>query len=512
MMETIRAQLVVIGLAVPQLSGAQTLERFARLDVTAGTNIEALVIDRCAKPLGIPVSMRPFGPRVLDSLLTACGDAKRPRFVQRTPAWAAAWLNSARAAVVEPGPVWRGRGITVAISGGGAGSWRWLSYSVRPIAFWTQNLAFRLSHSIQQASDDFTDPWLSMDRPHRFGDAPYARIDPGESFIRADSKWVAAGFSSAAQVWGPARYQALVLGNNAGGFPHAFVETGLPLDVGLGRLAGRWVVGGLAASPFAPPHTGTTSRLAVGAVGTFLPRGLEGIEFGGTRFFHLYDTPAVRDLTSYTLPFSGLFKRGLGNLESGSRGYNQLASVFFRLAPPRSAVEVYAEYMRDDHSSDLRDVLVELDHSSAFMLGVRSSQVSASHHTTLTVEASNGRLSHLARVRAQAASYVHSAIIEGHTLRGMTLGAPALPGGGGVLLSWERRRGTASWTINASVQRQAQNVEGGSWDGDATGIYSIGVRREFLRAGTRWSSETRIEPGFGDVRGTNVGVSMRLSR
>jgi len=498
---------------MPLWAGAQSPDSIARAEITAGSSAESRIIDRCAKRLGMPISVRPFGPRVLDSLLAACGYAKDGRLVPRAPMWGAMWVNTARAALVNEGPVWAGKGATVAASGGVVGSWRAVSYSVRPIAFWSQNLAYRPSRSIQRAPGDFSDPWFSaIDRPYRFGDAAYSRFDAGESFVRADSRWVAAGISTAAQMWGPARYQPLVLGNNAGGFPHMFVETGLPMNVGIGRIAARWIVGTLAASSFAPAHLGTTTRLAVGAVGSFTPRGFDGLELGAARFFHLYDTPVVRDMTSYTLPFSGVFKAGLGNLEAGARTYNQLGSIFVRLAPKTSEIEAYGEYLRDDHSVDLRDALVELDHNSAFMLGFRRSNVSAARKTTFTVELSNGRYSHLERVRAQAPSYTHTPILEGHTSRGLPLGAAALPGGGGLALIWERRTGTAAWAVSGSVLRQSQNTEGGSWNGTATGRYIVALQREFIRSTGRWSSELRVEPGFGDVASTNVGLAMRVTR
>lgn len=481
--------------------------------LTAGSHEELTLIDRCAAQARVPIGVRPFSVAVRDSLLETCGSAVETRIAHRAPVWGELKVNTARASMETQGPVWAGKGLTIAGSAGVLGRWRGISYSLRPIGFWSQNRAYSPSRTIAMSLSNFGDPWYgNIDRPYRFGPDSYGRVDVGESFLRADSKWFGVGVSHASQAWGPARLQPLIVGPNAGGFPHVFLETGLPVNVGLGRLAGRWIVGKLAASSFGPSHAGTSSRLAVGAVASLLPRGLDGLELGVTRFFHLYDTPDVRDFTSYALPFSELLKSRIGSIEAGARAYNQLASVFLRLAPRASGVEAYAEYSREDHSADLRDVLVETDHNSAFMVGLRRVQSKGGRNTRLTIEASNGRVSHLARVRPQASPYEHTPIVEGHTVRGSPIGSPSLTGGGALAALWERDTESHTWTVMAAITRRAQNVEGGTWNGVAAGQYTIAVGRVFERAGHRWNAGVAVQPGFGDVPGTNVGFTIRIGR
>ena len=63
-----------------------------------------------------------------------------------------------------------------------------------------------------------------VDRPQRFGDGAYARVDAGQSQVRLDLLGAAVGFSNAHEWWGPAQRYPFLLGTNAAGFPHVFVE------------------------------------------------------------------------------------------------------------------------------------------------------------------------------------------------------------------------------------------------------------------------------------------------
>jgi hypothetical protein len=479
--------------------------------ISAGSSSDRWMTDLCARPLGVPISVRPFSQTLLDSLLTACtvsGSASD----MATQAWVTVTGNSARAAIPRGGPVWAGRGVTIAASGGVVGSWRMIHYSAQPVVAWSQNLAYEPSRSIALAADDFSDPWfLAIDRPYRFGDDALWKLDPGESFIRADSRWVAAGLSSAAQMWGPARSEPLVLGNTAGGFPHVFLESGLPVNIGAGRLSARWVAGLLSSSSFMTPP-GNRRRVAVGAVASFVPRGFEVLEVGGTRFFHTYDEAGARDLSVLLRPFSSLLNAsGLGGLET-TRTFNQLASLFVRIAPRQSRIEAFGEFFREDNSADFRDLLVEMDHQTAYLIGTRVNWKGPERVSVLSIEAINGRITHLKRVRSQPALHQHSAVPEGHTHRGLPLGSPSLPGGGMWSVRWDRIQPTREWGVFAEVRRLAQNDEGGTWNGKPTGTYSLGTRVEDRRRASRRALDVAIEPGFGDVRGTNLSVSLRVAR
>ncbi len=483
------------------------------LAVTAGSRDEWRIIDAARAAHPIQIGVRPFGPLAIRRL---AGDTTTHHraLLSRTPAWSAFWYNTTRAYNENTGPVWIGRGATLAASAGVIGGWGLLSYSLRPVAFWAQNADYEPSFALPRARGTYNNPYFTgrLDEPYRFGPRAYARGDWGESFVRVDTRWIAAGFSNGAQVWGPARIHPLVLSNNAGGFPHAFLETGTPQSIGIGTVTMRWMAGRLAPSGYGP-DSGGGARMGIGAAGSFSPRGMAALELGATRFFHLYDSPAARDFSSLTLPFSGLLKQGLTPDVHTVREYNQIASLFMRLAPQRSRLEVYGEYYRDDHAWDFRDLLGEPDHKSSYLVGMHRSWSDAmTRSTSVTVEVVNSRMSHLKRVRTQQPPYLHQDLIEGHTLRGLVLGSPVMPGGGAVTVEVERGTPGRSWGAIAEVARAAQNEEGGTWNGERVGYYTLGVRRELLRGATRWFGELRMQPGYGDIPGTNFSLALRATR
>ncbi len=358
-------------------------------------------------------------------------------------------FNSAYPFGSNDGPVWAGKGLTSWAQTGVAARWGYLSAKLAPIAFRSQNQEFLLMANGQVGGQVFADGQFpgSIDRPQRFGDAPYSRFDLGESMLRADVAGVAAGVSTESQWWGPTVEFPYVLGNNAGGFPHAFFGTSKPANIGVGHAHGRLVYGYLNQSPYSPvkgedyfqsfTQPGTV-RFMAGLIGVLQIRGIPGLELGGARFFHTTrDSSGVKS-SDLTLPFQNLLKRRIApegdTLFGGDRSIlqNQLASAFFRWAPPRSGMEVYGEYGREDFSADLRDFLLEPDHSSTVSVGFRKAwlerlgtSLKALRAEFFTYEAPAGT-----RTRGEGLIYLHQPLLQGHTLRGQMLGANTGAGSG----------------------------------------------------------------------------------
>ncbi|MBD0321180.1 MAG: hypothetical protein ICV87_12645, partial [Gemmatimonadetes bacterium] len=416
-----------------------------------------------------PWSVRGFGPGEIDRMAPA--DSAHPwrahyglerdtlrgtRFRWVRPD-ARVILNSGFPFGGNDGPVWAGRGATVAVQGGFSVRTGPLSLTLAPVAFVAQNAGFDLADT---GFDDgrlvYADPRAprNIDLPQRFGDGAYARVDPGESTLRLELAGVAVGASTASQQWGPAADLPLLLGHNAGGYPHAFVGSSRPLNVGIGRVHGRLVWGVLDQSAYAVDSLQYTRRFMSGVVALFTPRGAPGLEVGGARFFH---TPVGTGIDAGSLlkPFEGILKSGLiGADDDGSDVDNQLASVFFRWAFPRSGFETYGEYAREDHSFDANDFLQEPDHDAGYMLGLRRVWRRAPGELlSLRAELLNTQVSHLNAVREQTFFYSHGGARQGHTLRGQVLGAPSGYGGGGALVAVDRYTPAGRWTARYTRAR-----------------------------------------------------------
>jgi hypothetical protein len=400
-------------------------------------------------------------------------------------------VNTAQAYSEDDGVVWSGRGVTGVAMGGAVARWYGLSAALRPVAFWTQNASFNESLTGESTFLNPVQP-NEIDYPWRFGNRSYARLDPGESWLRFDSRFLSGGLSSTTQEWGPAHIYPLLLGPNAGGFPHLFVGSGAPVPIGIGTLAVRWSLGRLDPSGFEPSHIGDQRRIGVGAVASFAPYGLNGLEVGGGRFFHRRWPAGGIGTAELRLPFEAVLKAGASSSDP-TAGDNQLADLFFRLSPPRSGVELYGEFLRDDHSFDTSDLIGEPDHESAYMLGIRKvwTRPGVANMRMLTAEIANGRLSQLSRLREEVPMYIHSSITEGHTERGQLLGSPAIFGGGGFAVIYSDRAVTGGWTAEFRNERTAQNQEGGTWNGSMVG-FTLGQVSRYWRRGT-----TELEVGAG---------------
>jgi hypothetical protein len=382
--------------------------------------------------------------------------------------------NSAFPYGANQGAVWAGRGLTTALQAGVAAQFGPLSITLAPIAFRAENDAFelqpngmngRLSFASGRQFSDGRGP-LRIDLPQRFGDQPYARIDPGQSTIRLDLPVITAGVSTANQHWGPAEEHPLVLGNNAPGYVHGFLGTSTPVNLWIGHLHSRLVWGRLEQSEYSPVGRGRIPRFSSGAVIAFTPRGFPGLELGAARFFHEAWPIEGLDAAHFFKPLGSLLKVRLADrAESGdgSDEDNQLASLFFRLALPRSGLEAYAEYARYDHSWDLRDLILEPDHDSGYMLGARKRwQLSTGRFVALRGEVLNTAIGHLHQVRTpQVPFYVHDRLRQGHTHRGQALGSAAAYGGGGSLLAADYYHPGGRLTL--SWNRELRQERGNYW-------------------------------------------------
>ena len=370
-------------------------------------------------------------------------------------------FNSAFPYGSNDGAIWAGRGLTFAAQGGVYARLGPISLTLMPIVFRAENTAFSLAPSaLPCGCGDFIYGRV-VDRPQRFGSQAYQRLDPGQSSIRIDAFGVNAGFSTANEGWGPSNEYPFIIGNNAPGFAHLFFGTSSPVPLLIGRAHVRVIYGRLDQSDYSPV-TGSkfySSRLEIGRVrfasglvATFQPRGLDGLEVGGSRFIHSIWPSTGIPPSYFRKPLQSFLKANLGNAfdQQIAATDNQLASFFARWAFKESGLEVYAEYGRDDHSYDLRDLLQEPDHQRAYSLGLaKVVGKTPTQFSVFRVELMNFQLPPLATTgRGEGSIYVHDPIRQGHTNRGQLLGADIGVGAAaGSTVRWDHYTTAGRWGI-----------------------------------------------------------------
>ncbi|MBW3630099.1 MAG: capsule assembly Wzi family protein [Gemmatimonadetes bacterium] len=375
---------------------------------------------------------------------------------------ARALFNSAFPYGANDGPIWAGRGVTTAVQVGFTARYRQVSLTLAPMLFRAENAAFQLAEVPDGSSiyEDGRHPG-TIDLPQRFGNRPYTRIDPGQSTLRVDFGPAALGVSTANQYWGPAVEYPLILGNNAPGFAHVFAGTSKPLNLWIGKAHGRVIWGKLGQSAYSPmpADSGASgSRFMPGLLAVFTPRGIPGLEIGGSRFFHIPWPSSGIDGALVLKPFETFLKDDLTEIPESALG-NQLASAFMRWALPNSGFEVYGEFASEDHRHNLRDFLLEPDHNTGYMLGFRKLWDGRGERLwTVRGEVVNADRTHLNRVRHQAYFYPHSDTRQGHTQLGQLLGSPAAYGGVGSTLGLDLYHAGGRWSV--SWRRELRQEQG----------------------------------------------------
>lgn len=452
------------------------------LDFTAGSEYEDYlrVLQIAGKVPLYPWSIRSFSRREIERLALAdsTGPWKlRDRFSSSRfsagPLRLGSTFNSAYPYGANDGPLWAGRGLTVAASGGVSGHIGLLSFAIDPMAFSAMNRPFELLPNGQTGVHAFNHGTFSgaVDLPQRFGDKAYSRFDPGNSYVRLDSRFISLGMSTANEWIGPATEYPFLLSNNAPGFPHLFVETGDPLNIWIGHAQARVFWGRLDQSAYSPvtgpAHyesgllTGTV-RLAASLEAVFQPRGIPGLELGAARFFHVPYTVGSPNAAFWKKPIFVFFTKN--ELAAGDTvgAENQLASIFFRWVFPHSGFEVFGERGYEDQMYDIREFVENLDHDREYMLGLQKVLATrADGFDVLRAEMINYQLSTLALIRpGEGAVYLHSPLRQGHTERGQLLGAsPGVNAAAASTLAWMRysRTGRTSFTLRRIVRDQEGN-------------------------------------------------------
>ena len=533
-MSLARVHLCALGaalvIALP-LRGQQTPAVGGRSEISAGSELEDYL--RVLQVVGAvplyPWSVRSFSPRELDRLFPDSAhpwadhydlkrrdhhglalDLVRPALSVR--------LNSAFPYGANDGPIWAGKGLTTAAQAGFTVRYGPLSLSVAPLVFRAENAAFPLlangdSGKLVYANGLFPE---AIDYPQRFGDRPYTVLDPGQSTLRLDAGPAAVGVSTANQFWGPAIEYPIILGNNAAGFPHVFLGTARPLDLRLFQVHGRLVWGRLFQSAFASETASTGVRFMAGLVGVLTARWVPGLEIGVSRFSHNPWPAGGLRFSDFTIP---LRSENSAN-QAGTVADNQLASAFFRWVFPRSGVEVYGEYGREDYNIDLRDFIEEPDHIGGYTIGFRKIfRRPGGRLLAVRTEIQNTQIGILDLGRGQTPFYIHGGTpSQGHTYRGQLLGSDAGFGGAGAMLALDtyhaRGRWTAWWS-RVLRQDQASFVTTGVINPHALDVmHSLGASALWFRGrydiSAALTAVYELNRNFGgDVFNLNLMVGVR---
>lgn len=351
-----------------------------------------------------------------------------------TPLGARITENSAFPSGQNDGLMWQGKGVSSLWEGGV--HWRRGRFEVtlRPQYAWSSNASFELAPVLAPAHSKYANAWHPrtatgrgsyLDVPQRMGPDDYSELSWGESSIRLRAGGWALGASNEHMWWGPAQRNPIILSDNAPGFKHGFLGTVRPVKVPGGQAEVRWIWGGLKGSRWTDSVPGDSTRYVTGIVAAYHPSPVRGLAIGATRVFQMYVPPGGIATKDLFLVVQGVTKstQVTDSNPEGNDDRDQLLSLFVRYAPPGSGFEAYMEWGRNDHSWDIRDLLMEPEHSSASTIGVQKVfRLEGSRALRTAVEWTNLQRTLTQLVRPPASWYTHSRIREGWTAEGQFLG------------------------------------------------------------------------------------------
>ncbi|HEX7241888.1 MAG TPA: capsule assembly Wzi family protein, partial [Longimicrobiaceae bacterium] len=256
--------------------------------------------------------------------------------------------------------------------------------------------------------------------------------NPGQSSLTVEAGPVVVGVATENQWWGPGIRNALVMSNNAGGIPHAFLRTRAPLRTRVGTFEGRLMAGALTESVFFDTLSGNDFRSLSGLALTYTPVWVPGLTAGFSRVVYA-GVDGTGDLPGHALDVFGRVPEPEMTLTvHGDTVWferpDQMLSLFARWVFPRDRLEVYAEWARRTPPASFRDWLAAPNHGQAYTLGSQWATPVRGDLLRFQAELSYLEQSTTFRQRRQDMYYASRSVRQGYTQRGQVVGAAIGPG------------------------------------------------------------------------------------
>ena len=306
--------------------------------------------------------------------------------------------------------------------------------------------------------------WNHIDMPERFGEIRHNSTTLGQSSIRLNLKKISLGFSNENIWWGPSIRNGIMMSNHAQGFKHITFNTIKPIKTFIGNFEWQVITGRLENSGYTPPRTdyeyagtklyvpkinqnGRTDdwRFLQGYIISYSPKWIDGLSFGLIRWVEMYSAVVrgknwwLKGKPTYFPAFQNFFRKN-DKYQDYEQQTNQAAGLLIRWHWKDSKAEIYAEFHHNDSKQNLRDLLLDSDHSRAATIGLQK-VFSLNNNDFLfnwewtQMEQTGSRL-----IRNAGSWYEHGWVYDGYTNKGEVLGSSIGPGSNSHYFSFNRIR------------------------------------------------------------------------
>ncbi len=337
------------------------------------------------------------------------------------------------------------RGYQALISAGFFAKLGPLSVQFQPEYVFAENKPFETFVTVKKTASQiaaFNNFNGVIDFPESFPGRPYKKAFWGQSSVRLTAGPVSVGISTENLWWGPGMHNSIMMTNSAAGFSHFTINTIKPIRTFIGSFETQIIGGKLESSGTASSEGKRDDwRYLSGIVASYQPRWVPGLFLGATRSFLTYSKERKSSFMGYFPIFEGVSKKSLYGEGEGAIADDQRISAFIRWLLPKDHFEIYIEYGKEDHNFDLRDFLLQADHTRAYILGIRKLyplDKNDGSYMAFNFEMTQIEQNMTNRGRASSYFYSHSPINQGYTNQGQMIGAGIGPGSNlqTVSVSW----------------------------------------------------------------------------
>ncbi len=306
--------------------------------------------------------------------------------------------------------------------------------------------------------------WNLIDMPERFGEIRHNSTTIGQSSIRLNWKKISFGISNENIWWGPSIRNSIMMSNHAPGFKHLTLNSIRPLNTFLGNFEFQLISGKLENSGYNPPRTDfeyAGTKLFVPKINqngatddwrylqalniSYNPKWIDGFSIGFIRWVQMYSELVkgnyswIEGNPSYFPIFSNILRKNdlYANYEAQ---VNQAAGFYFKWFWKKSKTEIYMEFHHNDAKQNLRDILVDSDHSRAATVGIQKVFDIGEKDFLFNWEWTQMEQTASRLARNAGYWYEHSFVYDGYTNNGEVLGSSIGPGSNSHYISINRLR------------------------------------------------------------------------
>jgi len=294
--------------------------------------------------------------------------------------------------------------------------------------------------------------WNKIDMPERFGEKSISKTLIGQSSIRLNFKDLSLGISNENIWWGPSIRNSIMMSNHASGFKHITFNTTKPLKTKIGNFEWQLISGRLESSGYLPANSdfqyagtniyvpkinqeGRTDdwRYLQGYSITYSPKWVSGLSLGFIRWVQAYSALFegkywwMEGNPTWFPVFDNLFRKN-DKYENYEAQTNEAAGMFLRWLWKDSKAEIYGEYHFNDAKQNIRDLLLDSDHSRAVTVGLQKIFKINADDFLFSWEWTQMEQTASRLLRNAGSWYEHSWTYDGYTNEGEVLGAGIGPG------------------------------------------------------------------------------------